>query len=217
MNVSFIVTAFLAPCLCLVFPKYQCGCKGKGKACGEGCNCTNCTNTDCCTTSAATNGTEDASIEEIVTDALPEDLDEIMEWVVYMKKHGSGFNGKTPEAYFNQSHQQGQTTLQHHQQWLDNIRQCIWDRIEFENEMIPNTDALYRHWTRVCWVLDMWSQADRNTMAPKPVSEYGWKIIEGTLAFDWDSDSNMDAIRERVAGLLKGCGCKTGCQTRHTD
>ena len=131
-----------------------------------------------------------------------------------MKKHGSGFNGKTPEAYFNQSHQQGQTTLQHHQQWLDNIRQCIWDRIEFENEMIPNTDALYRHWTRVCWVLDMWSQADRNTMAPKPVSEYGWKIIEGTLAFDWDSDSNMDAIRERVAGLLKGCGCKTGCQTR---
>ena len=28
-----------------------------------------------------TNGTEDASIEEVITDALPEDLDKIMEWV----------------------------------------------------------------------------------------------------------------------------------------
>ena len=24
----------------------------------------------------------------------------------------------------------------------------------------------------------------------------------------------MDAIRKQVATLLKGCGCKTGCQTR---
>jgi len=24
------------------------------------------------------------------------------------------------------------------------IRQCIWDRIQFENEVIPDTDALYR-------------------------------------------------------------------------
>ena len=23
-----------------------------------------------------------------------------------------------------------------------------------------DADALYRHWKRVCWVLDMWSQAD---------------------------------------------------------
>ena len=36
---------------------------------------------ECCTTAAATNGTEDASIEEVITDALPEDLDEIVEWV----------------------------------------------------------------------------------------------------------------------------------------
>ena len=31
----------------------QCGCKGKGKACGEGCNCMNCTNTDTCTQTTA--------------------------------------------------------------------------------------------------------------------------------------------------------------------
>ena len=74
------VAGLLKRCGCKTWchQTHQCGCKGKGKACGEGCNCTNCTNTDCCTTAAATNGTEDASIEEVITDALPEDLDEIM-------------------------------------------------------------------------------------------------------------------------------------------
>ena len=48
--------------------------------------------------------------------------------VVYMKKHGSGFNGISPEAYYNQFLKPGQTALQHHNTWLDNIWQCIWDR-----------------------------------------------------------------------------------------
>ena len=30
----------------------------------------------------------------------------------------------------------------------------------------------------------------------------------------WDSDTNIKVML-RVAGLLKGCGCKTGCQTQH--
>ena len=75
------VAGLLKRCGCKTWchQTHQYGCKGKGKACGEGCNCTNCKNTDCCTTAAATNGTEDASIEEVITDALPENLDEIME------------------------------------------------------------------------------------------------------------------------------------------
>ena len=52
------------------------GVKGRGRHAVKDANYTN---TDCCTTAAATNGTEDASIEEVITDALPEDLDEIME------------------------------------------------------------------------------------------------------------------------------------------
>ena len=51
-------------------------------------------------------------------------------------------------------------------------------------------------------------------MCPKPLSEYGWITTKDTLAIDWDSQSNMDAVTERVAGLLKGCACKTGCLTR---
>ena len=87
--------------------------------------------------------------------------------VVYMKKHASGFS-KTPEAYSNECSVQGETSMYNHQHWLDNTRQCICDRIQYENEMIPNTDSLYRHWKRVCWVLDMWGQADGNTMTLNP-------------------------------------------------
>ena len=58
----------------------QCRCKAKGKGCGEGCNCTNCTNT-LLPTPNVTGSMEEMSIEEIIEDAPPEDLDEIMEWV----------------------------------------------------------------------------------------------------------------------------------------
>ena len=80
--------------------------------------------------------------------------------------------------------------------------------------MIPNNDALYQHWKRVCWVLDLWHQADRNTMLPKLLPENGWKVQDRSVAVDWDSDVNMDAIREHDTELVKGCQCKTGCQTR---
>ena len=66
----------------------------------------------------------------------------------------------------------------------------------------------------MCWVLDMRHQADLNTMVPKPLSEYGWQISKNSLTVDWDSENNIAAVRERVAGLLKVCGCKTGCETR---
>ena len=93
--------------------------------------------------------------------------------VVYMKKHISGFNRKTPEAYFNEFYKQGQSISKQHLQWLDDIRQCIWDCIQFENEMIPSVESLFRHWKRACWVLDLWKQSDKNIMCPKPLSEYG--------------------------------------------
>ena len=58
----------------------------------------------------------------------------------------------------------------------------IGDRIQFENEMIPNNDVLHRYWKRVCWVLDLWAQADRNTIIPKPLSNYGWKVQDNTVS-----------------------------------
>ncbi len=80
--------------------------------------------------------------------------------------------------------------------------------------MLPNTDALYRHWKRTCWVLDMWGQANQNNMVLQPLSEFGWNINNDILTIDWDSKENMEAVQERVTGLLKGCKCKTWCRNK---
>ena len=70
-------------------------------------------------------------------------------------------------------------------------------------------------------VIDMWRQANNPEMILKPIDLYGWKIKDGKLEFDWDSDANIQRVQTRVQGLLKGCKrtkwCKTnacGCKRR---
>ena len=54
----------------------QCGCRAKERACGEGCTCMSCTNTE-------NNGLEEESMPEEINDkiSIPNDMDELMEWV----------------------------------------------------------------------------------------------------------------------------------------
>ena len=42
-----------------------------------------------------------------------------------------------------------------------------------------------------------------NNVVYPPLEENGWKLI---VAIDWDSDHQ---VRDRVALIQKGCGCKT--------
>ena len=79
--------------------------------------------------------------------------------------------------------------------------------------MVPSTEALWRHWKRSCWVIDMWRQANKNTLEVAPITNYGWNVINDVLTIDWESDENRTAVSERVLLLTKGCRCKTGCTT----
>lgn len=133
---------------------------------------------------------------------------------VYFKKHATGFDTSSPAAHFQSFHNTHLTNLQQHLSWLDNIRQNIWYRVKFENEMIPSHEALLLHWKRTCWVIDMWSQADQTAMSLEPITNYGWTLQDNTLCTVWDSQKNMAAIRERVSAVLKGCKCATGCTTK---
>ena len=131
----------------------------------------------------------------------------------YFKKHASGFDTNSPVSHFNKFSESSHDQLQQHSAWLNDIRQNIWDRITFENEIIPSTDALWRHWKRSCWIIDMWRQADKNNMVLQPLNSHGWTIDDGHLTIDWDSMENIKAIQDRVSLLTKGCKCKTGCTT----
>ena len=75
--------------------------------------------------------------------------------------------------------------------------------------MIPSVDAL----NRSCWVINMWAQASSKEITLKPLFHYGWKMCDGKLAIDWDSDTNIQKVQNRVQGLLKGCKCTKGCKT----
>ena len=132
---------------------------------------------------------------------------------VYYKKYNTGFETPNPVTHFNSFHQPDTTPVLQHHQWMENIRQTIWDRVQFETEMIPSNDALDRHWKRTCWVLDMWKQSSQSTMLLKPLTDYGWRIEGDELMYEWDSEENMAVVRQRVDTLLKGCHCKTGCKT----
>lgn len=48
-------------------------------------------------------------------------------------------------------------------------------------------------------------------MVLRPITEYVWDLNDGKLTVIWDTQMNMQAIRDRVNLLLRGCKCVTGC------
>ena len=131
----------------------------------------------------------------------------------YFKKYSSGFDTRSPESHYKSFFSLELAPLAVHTQWLQSIRASIWDRTAFETDMVPSVDALWRHWKRSCWIIDMWRQADKNTALLKDLTSHGWLRREDNLVIDWESEGNVKAIEQRVALLTRGCKCKTGCNT----
>ena len=129
------------------------------------------------------------------------------------------FKEDSPEALFrkvmHEKVQSGITSYMNiHCIWLDTIRSRTYDRAEFENHCLPSNEALRLHWLRTIYVAVMWNQANRNNVILPDITKFGWTICDGKLKIVWDTDDNMTKVRERVRTLLKGCGCKSGCQTK---
>ena len=90
----------------------------------------------------------------------------------------------------------------------------IWERVDFEDSLIPSIEALRLHWMRSRWVLLYWRQAQHSYIQLPPIEKHGWKIKEQSLVVEWDTEENIKGVQSRVALLLRGCGCKKGCDTR---
>ena len=125
---------------------------------------------------------------------------------VYFRKHKAVFlpSFPTPTTLFNSLFIDGQEPPAHHSAWLDLIREKIWSRIKYEDEMVPSYEALLRHWQRSCWVASVWSQSTSNHITYPPLHNHGWKQPDpNTLFIDWDSVNNVSQIRTRVALIKK--------------
>ena len=68
----------------------------------------------------------------------------------YFRKHRSSFllAYPTPMTLFHSTANSQQTALKNHSAWLEFLKERIWSRIKYEEEMIPSTEALYRHCKR---------------------------------------------------------------------
>ena len=64
--------------------------------------------------------------------------------VVYFKKHLRAFDVDIPLSHFRRFTQQD-TAMKCHSAWLETIRQTIWSRITYENELLPTDSALLLH------------------------------------------------------------------------
>ncbi|XP_064384664.1 uncharacterized protein LOC135333611 [Halichondria panicea] len=98
----------------------------------------------------------------------------------YFRKHKSVFlpSFPTPMSLFNSLLDSKQHAQVHHSAWLSLMREKIWLRIKYEEEMIPSYDALDRHWKRSCWVQCVWSQATSNNITYPVLDGNGWKRME---------------------------------------
>lgn len=110
----------------------------------------------------------------------------------------------------------GKTAEEVHTLFIDSIRTAIWERIVFEDHLLPSIDALKRHYLRATWTITYWKQSTQNSVTCNlpSVLDCGWKMENNKLAVDWESDKNKRAIRDRVSFLMKGCTCKQSkCST----
>ena len=66
----------------------------------------------------------------------------------YFRKHKSAFLPMypTPMNIFKFLLKVDSTLTDHHSTWLQFMRERIWSRIKYEDEMIPSDNALQRHW-----------------------------------------------------------------------
>ena len=136
---------------------------------------------------------------------------------LYFKKHLSAFISRgyeTPQHLFHSLEEA--SPLDQHQQWLENIRGTIGERITSEDERVPSHGALWRHWLRSCWVYKMWGKSMSKTIGLPPPEKYGWELNhnDGTYCIDWECEEVQQQIKNSIDFLCRGCGCKKGCKTK---
>ncbi|CAG2184537.1 unnamed protein product [Mytilus edulis] len=131
---------------------------------------------------------------------------------VYFAKHRPAFRPSASISELYNTIELGDG-LESHTALVKIIREHMWERIQSEDNMLPNSDALQLHWDRSCWVAKYWKQAFDNSMHLEPIDKSGWIIKNTTVSVVWDSDVNIDKVEKTIKWYTKGCSCKSGCTT----
>ena len=133
----------------------------------------------------------------------------------YLPAFVTQFGCETPQHLLESVAESG--TRRKHETWISEIREVVSERILCEEERMPSTSALERHWKRTCWVSQFWEKSihsDSKRGLPNP-EESGWlRNHAGAFEIDWDSQELQDRVKGTVEFLMKGCSCKkTKCES----
>ena len=138
---------------------------------------------------------------------------------LYFKKHYSAVvslrSTETPQQLFNSKQSPTGAPKQQHEQWYNDIRAIVSERITNEEERMPSLTSMWRHWLRSCWIADLYQSAheqDPFARLPDP-TQSGWKYENNDYKIDWECPKVQDQVRSTIDFLTKGCHCKKGCQT----
>jgi len=135
-------------------------------------------------------------------------------WHTICKTFEAAKGYKTPIYLYNSIDASIQAE-ERHWQWLNQIREVVGTRIIHEEERVPSQTSLWWHWLRSCWISQMWQQSSQLEIygSLPPPTEYGWKLSDGNYITEWESPNAQQTIRDNIEFLLKGCTCKSGCNT----
>ena len=103
------------------------------------------------------------------------------------------------------------SSLEHHHKALEIVRKASWKGV-YEDQLLPSHSALRFHWLRSCWVSTVWGKCKTPVFMYPDITQYGFSVTQDEdstcVEFIWDSQENIEQIRNNVAYLTRGCSCK---------
>nr|XP_054748899.1 uncharacterized protein LOC129254459 [Lytechinus pictus] len=108
--------------------------------------------------------------------------------------------------------------MSRHHKALDIVRLASW-KGEYEDDLLPSNSALNLHWLRSYWVSTVWDEVNSPIFIYPNISFYGYNVTnqddKNKVSIIWDTEENINRIRENVIYLTRGCACsKSKCTNR---
>ena len=116
----------------------------------------------------------------------------------YIIKNQTAFGDMLPPALFITFQSSSTDVHEIHCNFYNHVRNKVWERITFEDQLPPSIDVLKNHWLRGIWVYDYWGQSCCENIIPLPLELLGWKVEDKCISVECDSPENMMAVMKNL-------------------
>ncbi len=131
-------------------------------------------------------------------------------------KEGEEFNNPADLFKHIKVNNSNNTTLEVHLKFLHAVRNNHKATSKGgEEQDMPYHTALNLHWKRTVLISEYYEQSLKNHMSLPNCTMFGYKVESNIMSPVWDIDDHIKHVNDTVKYYIKGCACKSNCQTRH--